>query len=133
METGHRSVLVFTRDNELSGVLSIKDLLRKTRPSYLSAAKPSTADSLQFSPLFWSGLFSSQVKELGQKRVDEVMSESPPSVDENANLMEIADMMITQNKRRVLITRNNKAIGVVREQELFFEMANILLPASGKR
>lgn len=127
METGHRSLLVHDDNNELVGIVSILDLIAAIRPAYLRAAKPSMADSVQYSPMFWSGLFTAQVKMLAKKKISDVMSESPPSVDENTNLMEVADTMFTQKIRRLLITRNKKVIGIIREQELFFEIANIIL------
>ncbi len=126
METGHRSLLVCDRDRDVIGILSILELMQAARPGYLSAAKPSMADSIQYSRMFWSGLFSSQVKALANKKVSDVMSESPPALDEDTNLMELADFMFTEQVRRVLITRRGTVIGVVREQEIFFEMAHTI-------
>ena len=126
METGHRSLLVRDRNHEVIGILSILDLMHGVRPGYLSVAKPSMADSIQYSRMFWSGLFSTQVKALAQKKVEDVMSDSPPALDEETNLMELADYMYCKQVRRVLITRRGRVVGVVREQELFFEMANII-------
>jgi predicted transcriptional regulator len=85
------------------------------------------ADSMQFSPMFWSGLFSTQARALALKKVGEVMSESPPSVDEDTNLMEIADLMYREQLRRVIVRSKGNVIGIVREQEIFFEMARIIL------
>ena len=127
METGHRSLLVFDEKKELAGTLSILDLIEAVRPAYLSAPKPSTADSMQFSSLFWAGMFTTQTRMLADKKVKDIMSESPLSVDENTNLMEVADLMFRERCRRVIITGNDRIIGIVREQELFFEMANIIM------
>lgn len=127
METGHRSILVFDRNGALVGILSILDLIRMLRPSYLSAPKPSMADSLQYSPMFWSGLFTSQTKALAKMKVWDVMSEPPPTIEEDANLMEIVETMHTTKARRVGVAREGKVVGVVREQELFFEIARIAL------
>lgn len=127
METGHRSILVFDDKGELTGLLAIQDLLAASRPPYITAPKPSMADSMQYSTLFWSGLFTGRVKEIGKMKVAEIMSESPPAADEGANLMELADRMVSEKIRRIVVTARGKVIGVVREQELFFEMCNILL------
>ena len=127
METGHRSILVFDRKGELAGILSILDLIAALRPAYLSAPKPSMADSLQYSPMFWTGLFTSQAKALVKKKIGDVMSDPPPTIDEEANLMEVADMMFTTRARRLGVTRKGKVVGVVREQEIFFEIARIVL------
>jgi CBS domain-containing protein len=128
METGHRSILVFDKaQKELTGILSIQDLIGAVRPEYLSMPKPSMADSIQYSPMFWTGLFNTQTKSLAKKTVGDVMSDTPPMMDENTNLMELADFMFTEGVRRIVITSNNSVVGVVREQELFFEMASIIL------
>ena len=126
METGHRSILVFDRGENLVGILSILDLIRAVRPAYLSAPKPSMADSMQYSAMFWSGLFTTQTRALVSKRIEDVMSEAPLKIDEEANLMEVADLLYTEKRRRMAVTRQKKVVGVVREQELFFEMARIL-------
>lgn len=127
METGHRSILVFDGNRILVGILSILDLIRMLRPSYLSAPKPSMADSLQYSPMFWSGLFTSQAKALAKMKIWDVMSEPPPTVEGDANLMEIVETMHTTKARRLGVVDKGKVVGVVREQELFFEIARIAL------
>ena len=127
METGHRSILVFDARESLVGILSILDLIRAARPAYLSAPKPSMADSMQYSTMFWSGLFTTQTKALISKRIEDVMSDAPISVDEETNLMEVANLLYTEKSRRMAVTRKGTVVGVVREQELFFEMARILM------
>ena len=57
------------------------------------------------------------------------MSLAPPSVDEMANLMEVANIIFTKKVRRIVVTRKGIVVGIVREQELFFEMARIMLEA----
>jgi len=129
METGHRSILVFDQTGELIGILSILDLIEAVRPAYLSAPKPSMADSMQYSPMFWSGLFTTQAKGLVGKKIKDVMSDAPLSIDQDTNLMEIANLIFTKKRRRMAVTREGKVVGVVREQEIFFEMAKIILKA----
>lgn len=125
--TVHRSVLVMDEAQSLAGVLSVRTLIESLRPDYLTAAKPATADSTQFSPMFWSGLFTSQAQKLAEKPVSEIMNSSYVKVDKNTNLMELVHLM-TQNKvRRVIVMDNSRVLGVVREQELFYEFANIIL------
>ncbi len=127
METGHRSIMVFDQKENLVGILSILDLIQAIRPAYLSAPKPSMADSMQYSTMFWSGLFTTQTKTLVKKRIEDVMSVAPLSVSEDTNLMEVANLLYTEKRRRMAVTRKGKVVGVVREQELFFEMARILM------
>ena len=125
METGHRSLLVLGGKGEVEGILSITDLLKAIMPGYLSAAKPSTADSIQYSPMFWKGIFTSAIRDLIRAKVEDIMSQTPLCIEEESNLMEAAHMMITQNVRRLLVVKLGKAVGVIREQDLFFEMERI--------
>lgn len=127
METGHRSLLVLDHQGAVVGILSIIDLIRALQPAYLSAAKPSLADSIQYSPMFWEGLFTTQARALTHKKVGDIMSDTPLSVLQDMNLMEVANLMFTSNARRIIVSDGQKTVGVVREQELFFEIANIII------
>lgn len=128
METGHRSLLVYDDNTrEPVGILCIIDLIEAVRPAYLSAPKPSTADSVQFSSMFWEGLFTTQIRILADRKVGSLMSETPPTIDSKANLMMVSDVMFETGQRRLLVKENEKVVGLIREQDLFFEMANIML------
>lgn len=126
METGHRSLLVIDNRGKMLGILAIVDLLQGMMPAYLSAPKPSMADTVQYSPMFWTGMFDRQVKELGKKKIKEVMSPAPLTIDEEANLMEAAYTMLKNQMRRLGVMREGTVVGVIREQDLFFEMERIL-------
>ena len=126
METGHRSLLVIDNRGKMLGILAIVDLLQGMMPAYLSAPKPSMADTVQYSPMFWTGMFDRQIKELGKKKIKEVMSPAPLTIDEDANLMEAAYTMLKNQMRRLAVMRDETVVGVIREQDLFFEMERIL-------
>ena len=126
METGHRSILVFDNRGKIMGILAIIDLLQAIMPGYLSAPKPSTADSIQYSPMFWTGMFQREVVRLGAKKIKDVMSPAPHTINADANLMEAAYTMVYQNKRRLTVMDSGEVVGVIREQDLFFEIEKIL-------
>jgi CheY-like chemotaxis protein len=126
METGHRSILVTGSDDKIKGILTIKDLLEMVMPGYLSAPKPALADSIEYSPMFWKGMFSAGIKDIKNKRIKDVMSPSPISINGSSNLMEAAYLMLHKNERRLLVSLSGKTVGVIREQDLFFEMEKIL-------
>jgi DNA-binding response OmpR family regulator len=126
METGHRSLLVYDDRGKIIGILAIIDLLRAVMPGYLSAPKPSMADSVQYSPMFWSGMFTREVSRLAEKKIRDVMSPAPRTINADANLMEAAYTMIYQNKRRLAVIDAGEVIGIIREQDLFFEIDRIL-------
>jgi CBS domain-containing protein len=122
METGHRSLLVLDDVSKLKGVLTIKDLLKGIMPAYLSFPKPSTADSIQYSPMFWSGMFTREIKRMAERRIKEVMSPPPLTIEGESNLMEAAYIMIENMARRLIVVRSGEVAGVIREQDLFFEI-----------
>jgi CheY-like chemotaxis protein len=130
MEAGHRALLVYDAGGSLVGILSIADLIQGVLPAYLAAQRSDQLDEIRYSSMFWGGwdgLFSVQAQSLADKRVGDLMSETPPTIDENANLMEVADLMHKTGKRRLIVTAGNKVVGIIREQALFFEMARIVL------
>ena len=126
METGHRSILVFDDRGKIQGILAIVDLLEGIMPAYLGAPKPSMADSIQFSPMFWRGMFIRQVEELGKKKIKDIMSPAPLTIDGESNLMEAAGMMAENRARRLAVVKSGEPVGVIREQDLFFEMEKTL-------
>lgn len=126
METGHRSVLVLDDSEKVIGVLTIIGLLQAVMPAYLSAPKPSTANEIEYSPMFWQGMFTRSLHQLGGAKVSDIMSPTPKTIDGQASLMEAAYMMIKNRVRRLLVTHDGDVIGVIREQDLFFEMEKIL-------
>ena len=126
METGHRSVLIIGPQGQVKGMLSIKDLMKAIMPAYLSAPKPSMADTIQYSPMFWRGMFGNAVKDLGPKTISQIMSPAPSGIDAGASLMEAAYLMLKADERRLLVLQTGQVTGVIREQDLFFEMDRIL-------
>jgi CBS domain-containing protein len=126
METGHRSVFVLDERDRVQGILAITDLLEGIMPAYLSAPKPSLADSIQYSPMFWKGMFTREVNVLAKKKIKEIMSPAPLAIDGESNLMEAAGMMIENRVRRLAVMRSGEVVGVIREQDLFFEMEETL-------
>jgi CheY-like chemotaxis protein len=126
METGHRSILIMHKEEKIQGVLAITDLLEMIMPSYLSAPKPSTADSVQYSPMFWKGMFGKEIKKKAEMKVKDVMSPAPLIINGTASLMEAAYVMLKNHARRLAVVLSGRVVGVIREQDLFFEMEKIL-------
>ena len=126
METGHRSALVMDVTDNVQEILAIRDLLELVLPTYLTAPKPSMADRIQYSPMFWQGMFIKEVKQKSDIKIKDVMSPAPLTIEGTASLTEAAYMMIKNNARRLVVKVAGKVAGVIREQDLFFEMEKIL-------
>ena len=127
-ETIHRSVLVLDRDNSIIGIITLTDLLRGMQPPYmrLRTEKPPMADTFHIESPNYSGMFTIMTRDLAAKTVREIMSTAVPVIDADANLMEAASRLLDMDLRRLLVTEGDKIVGVIREQDLFFEMANII-------
>jgi len=127
-ETVHRSILVQDRDNNVVGIISFTDLLRGLQPPYMRLLidKPPMADSLHLESPHYSGLFTIMARDLASKTVRELMTGETPVIEANANLMEAATRLLDLDLRRLLVTEGQRIVGVIREQDLFFEMANVI-------
>ncbi|MBC2717851.1 MAG: response regulator [Desulfobacteraceae bacterium] len=127
METGHRSVMVVDENNKVQGILAISDLLKMILPDYLFAPKPSMADAIQYSPMFWEGMFSKEIEKKATMKIRDVMSPAPFIIDGNASLMEAAHLMIKNKARRLVVASSGDVVGIIREQDLFFEMERVMV------
>jgi len=126
MECGHRAVLVFEGE-ELVGVLNMRNLIEALRPDYVAAAQGGANHAVKYSGMFWQGLFNTRVRDLESRCVRDIMNKRPPVVDYGANLMQVADLLFEEDRRRVAVERDGRIVGVVREQELFHEISRLVL------
>ncbi len=121
-ESLHRSTLVLDDSGKVVGVLSFGDLLAGLQPSaYRELLQKGSvmADSMNV------GMFTAVAQDLVKKRVRELMSAPPPTINANADLLEAANRLVTLKAPRLLVMDDDKTVGVIREQDLFFEIANI--------
>ena len=124
IESGQRSLLVM-EGGTITGVLSVRGLLEALLPAYIHADLPSTASTIRYSPMFWKGLFTSETRRLMGRKVMDVMTAPPHHVDVEANIMEAAYLMACLNQRRLTVMEEGRCKGIVREEELFFEIERI--------
>lgn len=126
MQSGHRAVLVF-EGGELAGVLTMRNLIQAIRPDYLVTDEGALPHGMRYSSMFWSGLFNMRVSALESMCVRDIMNPRPPVVDCDANLMQVAQLLCEENRRRVAVEHGGRIVGVVREQELFHEISRLIL------
>jgi CheY-like chemotaxis protein len=126
MQTGHQEVLVVDKDG-IVGMVSIKEIIDAARPPYLNQIRSHDAGvTLRYSHIFWNGMLTMRLKEIAGVKLINVMTPPPPPVDINANFMEVCDLMHETSARRLIVTDGKKVVGVIREQELFYEIVRIL-------
>ena len=137
-ESVHRSTLILDDRNRVIGVLSFTDILGGLLPQYMRIMKdqrPMMADSVsQFlEPPIYSGIFTVMARDLARKKVRDLMSEAPPTIAAEDNLMAAAHKLLAMKVRRLLVMEGDTAVGVIREQDLIFEIANIVRDTSAGR
>lgn len=129
-ETGQRDVLVLDGRDRVVGILRFKDLLAGLQPAYMRLLqnRPSMADSIRIEPPSHTGMFTIMARDMVKKRVSDLMAGSPPTIRAKANLMEAANRMIELEVHSLLVVEGEKVVGVLRDQDLFFELAAIVKP-----
>jgi CheY-like chemotaxis protein/CBS domain-containing protein len=110
----------------LTGILTHIDIIRAVRPEYISKDGSFNEESSRFSSMFWSGFFSDRVKAISQKKVWEILSERPPTISENANLLEVAHMMAGTLGGVLLVMDISKVIGIIRNQDIYSEISSLM-------
>lgn len=118
--------LVFNEKNVLAGILTRMDIIRAVRPEYVEVGGQSFEESAKFSSIFWSGFFSDRVKAIAGKKAWEILSELPPVISENANLLEVAHLMQKESKRLLLVKDISRVIGIIRHHDIFWEIADVM-------
>jgi DNA-binding response OmpR family regulator len=125
----HRCVLVRDRKNKITGIVSFTDFLQGLESTYLRliAERPSIAASAEAgSSGAYGEIFNNMVRELGKKKVRDLMLDKPPTINADAGLLEATNRLLSLNVRRLLVLDGDKIVGVVREKDIMFEMANII-------
>lgn len=126
LDTVHRSVLVMDEDGGVEGIITVRNLISIMIPDYLADMSEDEKRVLMHSKIFWKGRFSTRLKKLTYITLREIMSPPPPQIDACATLMEATLKMLELKTRRLVVVQNQEVIGIIREQDLFFEMEKIL-------
>ncbi len=133
---GHqaRAVLVNNFRGDIVGVLGHMDFLRALEPKYnmlgdlgvLSKADLNIEilDSMFELLGFWKGSLDNMCRRAALIEVKHLMRPIKLSISEDAPITEAIHKMIMWQAMRVLVTRNDKVIGVLRLADLFNEAAN---------
>lgn len=126
LDTIHRSVLVLDDNGGVEGMVTIRNLISSMLPDYLKNMSYIDSKSMNLSSVFWKGRFSTRLKSLSEMKLKDIMTPPPPIIDACATLLEAALKMVALQTRRLVVVQNNEVIGIIREQDLFFEMEKIL-------
>jgi len=98
---------VLDPDNKLLGMFTEKDILRAIIPSYVEHVG-------KFIYEHNARTIKKKVEELSNLKVKDVMREEVVTIGEDANIQEIARVMLTQRARRVpVVEKDKKVIGII--------------------
>jgi CheY-like chemotaxis protein/predicted transcriptional regulator len=124
----HRSILVRDRDGKVIGIVSFTDFLQGLETTYMRLLedRPEVGGTTDNGQRDYSGVFSRMVRDLAKKPVRELMAPKLPTVDANASLLEATNRLLSFNVRRLLVMDKEQVVGVIREKDIMFEMANII-------
>jgi len=112
-EQGHRSVLVFDRQENFLGCLRIIDLIDLVLPAFLRDSPYSS---------YFTGMFLAQCKTVGNQQVTEVLG-SQPTVEIDAPLMEAVYLMVGNYLINLPVMKDGELVGVLRDRDLLLEIA----------
>jgi CheY-like chemotaxis protein len=127
-ETLHRSILVIDQSERVIGVIDFSDLLKGLQQSAAGLAEKDSiiSDSIYLEACSYMGGFATTVREKASIKVRELLPAKPSTLDENADLMEAAEKIFSAQSANVLVLNDEKPVGVLREKDLFLEMAKII-------
>ncbi len=127
-EIVHRSILVLDVRKRVAGIITFTDLLAGLQPPYmrLLTERPQLVHDLQLTAPHYSGVFTIMARDLAKKTVREIMSKAPLEIAGDANLMEAASRFLNMGVRRLLVKEGDDIAGVIREQDLFFEISHVM-------
>jgi CBS domain-containing protein len=106
MHSGSSGLPVIDRNRRVLGVFTEKEILKTILPIYVK-------DVGAFSYVGSSKSQLNKLAHLGRFRVIDIMRQEVPTVNEDASLTEVSHIMLARNERRVVVTKDGKATGVI--------------------
>lgn len=130
-KTDHRALLVVDKKGSVVGQLSNMDLLIGMEPKYqcgIWSQTGFTCEVFKNYPVFYQeGMFSGQAEAQINRQVKQLMSPIKVAVSEDASLAEAVHLMATHNIGRLPVLSGDKIVGMIRLNEIFDEMKNVVL------
>ena len=131
---GFRAVLVVDEEGHLSGVLTLKGMLRALGPGFLKSKlprkglQPYQGLETEFPALthIWQEQFSEQCRTEARAKVKEVMSHVKEPVRLTDPIAKAAYLMILRDTVVLPVVDNGNVVGVIRMVDIFKQMAQAL-------
>jgi CBS domain-containing protein len=118
-KAGVKGILVFDSQQNLVGMVSIKDILRTIMPSYLMVT--------EIGEFTWDGMLEEMAKKVADNKVADIMTKELVTVPEEAPLMECADFIVKHNLQRLpVVNKEKKVVGMIYVRDLYYAVAKVL-------
>jgi CBS domain-containing protein len=134
----HRILLILDANGKIVGKLSQLDVLRALEPKGAHVEDSTSfsrfgVSSEYLKPMFdlcgfWGKPLIDVCKEAGNLKVERLIlsTSKDETVDENASLPEAIHALGLEHHQSMLVTRDNKIVGVLRQTDLFKEVVETL-------
>ncbi|HID96696.1 MAG TPA: CBS domain-containing protein [Thermodesulfobacteriaceae bacterium] len=118
-QAGVKGLPVMDRNGKLIGMVAIKDILRAVVPPYMTSA---------LSDFTWEGWLENKVRQAADMKVSEIMTTHLVTIEEDAPLMECANLFLQYNLQRIpVLNKENKLVGVVYLRNIYHAIMSFLL------
>ena len=138
----HRAVLVADQDGEIVGKLGQLGFLEALEPKYkvlgdiekLSQAGVSEEfiNSIMDNYRFWQNDLQDVSRRANTIRIAQVMKVTEASIDENKSLSEAIHTMVMWQAQSVMVTREERVVGILRLSDLFSEVVKFVTSSASK-
>jgi len=135
----HRAVLVADRHGNIVGKLGQHGFLEALEPKYkvlgdierLSQAGlgEELVNTIMDNYRLWQDNLQEVCRRAGTIQVGPVMAPTETSIDENAPLTEAIHLIVMARAQSILVTREEKAVGILRLSDLFANVAEFVISA----
>ncbi len=128
-ESLHRLILVVGENEEPCAVIGFGDLLKSLQQPCMQALHegPMASHSVYLDASSYMGGFATMVCEKASQTLRDLLSGEPPSIDQDADLMEATEKVLSLKVTHLLVLDGHRRpVGVLREKDLFLEMAKIM-------
>jgi CBS domain-containing protein len=120
-----RAVLVFDEKYQLMGMLTLRDIIRGLEPKFAKDSGIIKADPNL--AVLMGDMFGPNMREQSQKPVSEVMSPIQVTVNGDDPITKALFLMIQGNVGMMPVLLEKKVVGMVRMNELFKEISEVVL------
>ncbi|MFP4445739.1 MAG: HPP family protein [Desulfosudaceae bacterium] len=115
--TGHKTISLMVVDEfqRFVGIVTMFDILYHLRPSFLNYG-------VNGEEIPWEGQLEQCLKDLRDKRVDQVMSVNIVGASPAEHVMVLLDRMIKHKYRRLPILENQRPVGIAYLSDIYYHL-----------